>query len=160
MQTTPPAPPSPLIHKLAKPTSAYKLRAWLAVAGLALFRLLYFALAAWFALTAYRLTFGVGSGTKDAFRGWVIGACAAFLAVFMLKAVLFVKHGGGDDSLEITPEQQPELFRFLHRLADKAGAPRPHKVFVSPRVNAAVFYDLSILNLVLPSKKKIGRAHV
>ena len=155
MQTTPPAPPSPLIHKLAKPTGAYKLRAWLAVAGLALFMLLYFALAAWFALTAYRLTLGVGSGTKDAFWGWIIGACAAFLAVFMLKAVLFVKHGGGDDSLEITPEHQPELFRFLRRLADKAGAPRPHKVFVSPRVNAAVFYDLSILNLVLPSKKNL-----
>jgi Zn-dependent protease with chaperone function len=155
VQAHPSAAPSPLTHKLAKPTTAYKLRAWLAMAGLALFMLLYFALAAWFALTAYRLTFGAGSGTKDAFWGWIIGACAAFLAVFMLKAVLFVKHGGGDDSIEITPAQQPELFRFLHRLADKAGAPRPHKVFVSARVNAAVFYDLSILNLVLPSKKNL-----
>jgi Zn-dependent protease with chaperone function len=155
VQATPTAQPSPLINKLAKPTTAYKLRAWLAMSGLALFMALYFALAAWFALTAYRLTFGAGSGTRDAFWGWIIGACAAFLAVFMLKAVLFVKHGGGGDSIEITPEQQPELFRFLHRLADKAGAPRPHKVFVSPRVNAAVFYDLSILNLFLPSKKNL-----
>ena len=155
MQANPTAQPSPLIQKLARPTVAYKLRAWLAMGGLALFMVLYFALAAWFALTAYRLTFGAGSGTKDAFWGWIVGACAAFLAVFMLKAVLFVKHGGGDDSIAITPEQQPELFRFLHRLADKAGAPRPHKVFVSPRVNAAVFYDLSILNLFLPSKKNL-----
>jgi len=155
VQANPTASPSPLIAKLAKPTNAYKLRAWLAVGGLALFMALYFALAGWFGLTAYRLTLGAGSGTKDAFWGWIIGACAAFLAVFMLKAVLFVKHGGADGSIEITPAQQPELFRFLHRLADKAGAPRPHKVFVSPRVNAAVFYDLSILNLFLPSKKNL-----
>ena len=155
MQATSSAPPSPLINKLAKPTGAYKLRAWLAMAGLALFMVLYFALTGWFALTAWRLTFGAGSGSKDAYWGWIIGACAAFLAVFMFKAVMFVKHGRTDDSLEITPEQQPELFRFLHRLADKAGAPRPHKVFVSPRVNAAVFYDLSILNLFLPSKKNL-----
>lgn len=147
--------PSALIQKLARPTRAYKLHAWLAMAGLALFLLLYFALAGWFGWTAWRLTFGAGSGTRDAFWGWIVGACAAFLAVFMLKAVFFVKHGGGDDGIEITPEQQPELFRFLHRLADKAGAPRPHRVFVSPRVNAAVFYDLSILNLVLPSKKNL-----
>ncbi|MEP7298119.1 MAG: hypothetical protein ABI702_18200 [Burkholderiales bacterium] len=133
MPATPPAPTSPLIARLAKPTTAYKLRAWLAMAGLTLFTVLYFALAAWFALTAYRLTFGAGSGTKDAFWGWIVGACAAFLGVFMLKAVLFVKHGGGDDSIEITSAEQPELFRFLQRLADKAGAPRPHKVFVSPR---------------------------
>lgn len=146
---------SALIHKLARPSRAYKLHAWLAMGGLALFLLLYFALAGWFGWTAWRLTFGAGSGTRDAFWGWIVGACAAFLAVFMLKAVFFVKHGGGDDDIAITPEQQPELFRFLHRLADKAGAPRPHKVFVSPRVNAAVFYDLSILNLVLPSKKNL-----
>lgn len=155
MSATPNAQPSPLIQKLARPSAAYKRRAWLAMGGLALFLVLYFALAGWFGLTAWRLTFGAGAGTRDAFWGWIVGACAAFLAVFMLKAVLFVKHGSGDDGIEITPEQQPELFRFLHRLADKAGAPRPHKVFVSPRVNAAVFYDLSILNLVLPSKKNL-----
>lgn len=155
MADAPGSPTGSLIHKLARPTRAYKLHAWLAMGGLALFLLLYFALAGWFGWTAWRLTFGAGEGTRDAFWGWLVGACAAFLAVFMLKAVFFVRHGGGDDGLEITPEQQPELFRFLQRLADKAGAPRPHKVFVSPRVNAAVFYDLSILNLVLPSKKNL-----
>ncbi|HJW12794.1 MAG TPA: M48 family metallopeptidase, partial [Albitalea sp.] len=147
--------PSPLIAKLAKPTPAYKRRAWLAMAGLALFVTLYFALAGWFLLTAYRLTIGADAAAKSAFWGWIVGACAAFLAVFMLKAIFFIKHGGTDDSVEITPAQQPELFRFLHHLADKAGAPRPHKVFVSPRVNAAVFYDLSLLNLILPSRKNL-----
>ncbi|HMC14526.1 MAG TPA: M48 family metallopeptidase [Albitalea sp.] len=155
MDAQPAAQPSPLVAKLAKPSSAYKRRAWFAMAGRALFVLLYFALAAWFLLTAWRLTIGADSGGKDAFWGWIIGGCATFLAVFMLKAIFFVKHGGTDDSIELKPADQPELFRFLQRLADKAGAPRPHKVFVSRRVNAAVFYDLSILNLFFPSRKNL-----
>lgn len=55
---------SALIHKLARPSRAYKLHAWLAMGGLALFLLLYFALAGWFGWTAWRLTFGAGSGAR------------------------------------------------------------------------------------------------
>lgn len=84
-----------------------------------------------------------------------MGLGSAFLAVFMLKALFFVRHGEGDDGLEVTPADQPELFAFLHKLADRAGAPRPHRVFLSARVNAAVFYDLSLLNLVFPSRKNL-----
>ena len=118
------------------PSGSYRRNAWLAVATLALFLLTYFGLAAWFGVTAWRLTLG---STGLNLVGWLVGVCAAFLAVFMLKAVFFVRHGGGDDGLEITPEQQPELFRFLHRLAEKAGAPKPHKVFVSPQVKRMFF---------------------
>lgn len=144
-----------LVSRLAKSSSAYRRRAWFAMAGLALFVLLYFALAGWFAFTAWRLTFGADASGKDMFGGVIVGVCAAFLAVFMFKAIFFVKHGGTDDTIEITPAQQPQLFEFLYRLADKAGAPRPHKVFVSARVNAAVLYDLSLLNLFFPSKKNL-----
>ena len=73
----------------------------------------------------------------------------------MLKALFFVKHRYEIDDIEVTAEQQPQLFAFLNRLADEAKAPRAHRVFLSPRVNAAVFYDLSILNLILPSKKNL-----
>lgn len=149
------AQPSSLVARLARPSAAYKRHAWLAVAALAAFMLLYLGLAGWFLFTAWRLTFGADSVSGHAVWGWVIGGCAAFLAVFMLKAIFFVKHGSQDNTLEITPAEQPRLFEFLHKLADRAGAPRPHKVFLSARVNAAVFYDLSVLNLVLPSRKNL-----
>jgi Zn-dependent protease with chaperone function len=55
----------------------------------------------------------------------------------------------------VTRADQPQLFEFIDRLADEARAPRAHKVYLSPRVNAAVFYDLSLLNLVVPSKKNL-----
>jgi Zn-dependent protease with chaperone function len=55
----------------------------------------------------------------------------------------------------VTRAEQPKLFEFIDRLADEARAPRAHRVFLSPRVNAAVFYDLSLLNLIIPSKKNL-----
>ena len=63
--------------------------------------------------------------------------------------------GGGEHRIELKEVDQPRLFAFLRELADRAGAPRPHKVYVSPAVNAAVFYDLSLLNLVLPARKNL-----
>ncbi|MDX2029634.1 MAG: M48 family metallopeptidase [Blastocatellia bacterium] len=149
-------PPGPISvpDTLRKPTAAYKRHAWLAVAGLLLFVLAYFSLAGWFVWTAYRMfgrAFVGGGGLGEA----LAGACAAFLAIFMLKALFFVKHGSVSEEFEIKPKDHPRLFEFLHRLADEAGAPRPHRVFVSTQVNAGVFYDLSILNLLFPSKKNL-----
>jgi Zn-dependent protease with chaperone function len=155
MNTIYPEGPASVPENLNMPTSAYKQRAWLAMGSLLLFVALYLFIAGWFVSTAFRLIAGAVTGGKDAFVGVFLGLCAAFLAVFMLKALFFVKHGGQSDDLEVTPAQQPRLFAFLHRLADEAGAPRPHRVFLSPRVNASVFYDLSLLNLIFPSKKNL-----
>jgi Zn-dependent protease with chaperone function len=147
--------PAAVPPSFTQATSSYRLHAWLAMAGLAAFVLLYFALAGWFAWTAWRLLAGAVNGGENALWGFVAGLSAAFLAVFMLKALFFVTHRYEIDDLEITPQEQPKLFEFLRRLADDAGAPRAHRVFLSPRVNAAVFYDLSILNLVFPTKKNL-----
>lgn len=149
-----PAGPAAVPQDLTKPTAAYRNRAWLAMGGLALFVALYLALAGWFTWTAWHLLAGAAGG-GDAFWAFAGGVCAAFLAVFMWKALLFVQHRYQIDDIEVTPQQQPGLFAFLHRLADEAGAPRAHRVFLSPRVNAAVFYDLSVLNLFFPSKKNL-----
>lgn len=149
-----PGPSPSLLSQLARPSLRYKRQTWVALLALLAFLGLYLALASWFAWTAYELTLGAGSG-RDAFWGWIGGLCAAFLALLMFRALFFIKRGGGERLLELHPEEQPELFKFLHRLADKAGAPRPYKVFLSAEVNAAVFYDLSPLNLILPSRKNL-----
>lgn len=140
---------------LTQPTTTYKQRAWLAVTCLALFVTLYVTLAGWFVWTAYRMIDAAIAGGPDALLHSLIGASAAFLAVFMLKALFFVKRGCAPDAVEVTVDEQPRLFEFLYRLADEAGAPRPKRVYLSARVNAAVFYDLSILNLLFPSRKNL-----
>ncbi|MBW8811177.1 MAG: hypothetical protein JF591_20700, partial [Lysobacter sp.] len=113
--------------QLTAPSAAYKRHAWLAMAGLLGFVTIYFALLGWFGWTAFRLFASIVRGSAD---NVVLAAgasvCAAFLCVFMAKALIFTKRGGKDaQDMELKPADQPELFAFLHRLADEAGAPRP-----------------------------------
>ncbi|BAU49360.1 peptidase M48 family protein [Sulfurifustis variabilis] len=150
-----PSGPQAVPAELTRPTLTYKQRAWLALASLALFVALYVALAGWFVWTAWRMIGEAVAGSPDALMHYLVGGSAAFLAVFMLKALVFIQRGGAPDAVEVTPAEQPRLFEFLHRLADEAGAPRPKRVYLSARVNAAVFYDLSVLNLLFPSRKNL-----
>lgn len=155
MDSVYPTGPADVSANLTAPTSAYKRHAWLAMLGLAAFVAAYIALSGWFVWTAYRLLSGAAKGGDATLFALIGGSCSAFLAVFMLKALFFVKHRYEIDDIQVTEQEQPQLFAFLNRLADEAKAPRAHRVFLSPRVNAAVFYDLSILNLILPSKKNL-----
>lgn len=132
----------------------YRFRALAAMAALTAFVVLYFLLAGWFAAKSYHM-FASVADSKEPMFGIFLGFCSGFLSLFMLKAVFQVKHGRNDDSIEICEKDQPGLFDYLHRLADAAKAPRPHRVFVSARVNAAVFYDLSLVNLIFPSRKNL-----
>ncbi len=150
-----PAGPTGIPPQLTQATPIYKRRAWFAVAGLMLFVLLYLLFAGWFAYTAYKLFASIAAGNRNILGVGLVGACAAFLAIFMLKALFFIDRSDLSGNIEITADQHPRLFEFLHRLADEAGAPRPYRVFLSPQVNAAVFYDLSFLNLIWPSKKNL-----
>ncbi len=147
--------PAAVPPNLTAASAAYKRHAWFAMLGLTAFIVLYFALSTWFAWTAWRLASGMfSSGNFDLWQ-FVAAVCAGFLAVFMLKALFFIQHRYEIDDIEITRGQQPRLFEFIDRLADEARAPRAHRVYLSPRVNAAVFYDLSLLNLIIPSKKNL-----
>ena len=150
-----PAGPTAVPADLTRPTKAYRTHAWLAMAGLALFIVLYLALASWFSWTAYRLLRRRCRMAAIVLWGLIAGVGSAFLAVFMWKALFFVKHRHAIDDIEVTATEQPRLFAFINRLADEAGAPRAHRVYLSPRVNAAVFYDLSVLNLLFPSRKNL-----
>lgn len=151
-----PVGPASVPSDLTQPPATYRRRVALALAGLVLFLLLYLLLTGWLGFTAYRLMAASIQGGNDSFWGFVVGACAAFLTIFMVKGIFFVKHGRTNEfEVEVTAADQPALFEFLHRLADQTGAPRPHRVFLSSRVNASVSYDLSLLNLLFPSKKNL-----
>jgi Zn-dependent protease with chaperone function len=57
--------------------------------------------------------------------------------------------------IEITEEEQPVLFEFIHRICEELGAPEPNRVFVSPDVNAAVIPRTSLINLFVEPKKDL-----
>jgi Zn-dependent protease with chaperone function len=139
---------------LTRPTRAYRRHAYIAVAGLLVFVVLYVALTTWFAWTSYRLISTVFRANDD-LALLIPGVATGFLAVFLAKALIFVRRGKPDGLTELTAAQHPKLFAFLHRLADEARAPRPRRVLVVPGVNASVFYDFSLINLIIPSRKNL-----
>lgn len=141
--------------ELAPAPRSYRLRAWGAVAALIGFLGAYFGLATWFGWTAWRLGKSAFAGRDDALWALLVAGCAALLAIFMLKALFFRQRRGEDHSLAVTAAEQPGLFAELHAIADAVGAPRPHRVLLSARVNAAVFYDLTPLNLLFPTRKNL-----
>src|SRR5690606_22816161 len=57
--------------------------------------------------------------------------------------------------VEVTEGEQPALFAFIRRLCEETGAPLPHRVFVSPEVNAAVLSETSLANLFVPPQRNL-----
>ena len=136
------------------PSDAYARNARIAMLGLLLFLALYLGLIAWFAWTTVHLLDGWTSSPDSTLR-LAFGVANGFFAVFLAKALIFFKRSEQPLALEITAEQEPELFAFLQKLVAEAQAPKPHRVFLSPDVNAAVFFDLSFVNLIYPTRKNL-----
>src|SRR5207302_1007977 len=80
--------------------------------------------------------------------------CGTFF-LFLVKG-FFKRHPMNKEMhIEITEDEHPILFGFIHQLCEELGAPEPHKVFVSPDVNAAVMPRTSLLNLFVEPKKDL-----
>jgi Zn-dependent protease with chaperone function len=151
-----PFPPGPreLPAGLTTPNRAYKRGVWLALFALALFVGLYLSLLAWLGFRTYGFLAAAVAGSNTG-GGYLAALPTLFLFIFLGKALFFRDKDKHRQSFQVTPEEEPALFAFLHRVADEAGAPRPHKVFLAPDVNAGVFYDVSVLNFVFPSRKNL-----
>jgi Zn-dependent protease with chaperone function len=80
---------------------------------------------------------------------------AAALLLFLVKGLFKRQKMDVSDHLEITAAEQPEFFAFLRRLCDETGAPFPYRVYLCSEVNAAVFYDRSLLSLIFPARKNL-----
>ena len=139
----------------AKPTKSFKKHLVLAVLGLFAFVAIYTILTIWFATLSVHL-FQRLEGNEDNWLLTLISAiCMGVLSLFMIKSLFIWKKDKAVPGIEVKKQDEPLLFDFLFKLADEAGAPRPNKVYISHRVNASVFYDLNIFNLIFPTKKNL-----
>lgn len=152
----PPYPPTPVgvPADLAVPSPRYRRHVWTAAFTLLAFVGLYAGTIVWLVRLVWRMSSAVGSDKTVLAIGVI--APSLFLLAFLVKGLFFVRRGDIGAATEITPEEEPELFAFITRVADEVGAPRPHRVFLTPDVNASVFYDLSLRSLVFPSKKNLN----
>lgn len=155
----PPA-PSNVPADLTRPAGAYRLRVVAMIAGLFGFVLLYLAFVVLAGTAAYWLLMLPINGSGR----WVFfllvfklgGAFAAILLWLFLFRGLFkrqkVERG---THLLLDEKEHPALFAFIRRVHQDVGAPPPRHVVVSPEVNAALIYDTSLINLVIPPKKDL-----
>lgn len=149
-----PKSPTGIPQDLTKAKASYQRQAMLAMLGLITFMSVYLALAVCFGLITYNTAHQMIGQELD-LMSLLIVFCSGLLTIFMVKSLLVVKKPGNPGGVEVSADDEPELFAFLHQLSDEIGAPRPHRVFITPEVNAAVFYDLSLFNLFFPSKKNL-----
>ncbi len=134
----------------------YRAHVWLAMLALALFVTFYLAAIAWFGSRAWiLLSSAIAVGARDMFMPLICGVMALLLAVFMAKALFFIKRHPLTDAIEVTERDQPRLFAFIADLAKEVGAPCPRKVYLTRGVDAAVFYDLSVLSFFFPTRKHL-----
>jgi Zn-dependent protease with chaperone function len=138
---------------LTKPSPSFRKHAWLAVLSLAGFVAVYLSLTVWLGSVIYRFL-------RDGIHGniliGILESVVPSLMFFVLVRGLFaVKRGKDPNTVELHPSDEPELFAFLYDIADRARAPRPHRVFLAPNVQAGVAFDLSFINLLIPTKKNL-----
>jgi Zn-dependent protease with chaperone function len=92
------------------------------------------------------ITIGLGIG---------LASLGFFVFIFLLK-FFFKKHKTNRSNLtEITESDEPKLFNLIREVSSEIGTDFPKQVFLSPEVNAAVFYDSSFWSMFIPVKKNL-----
>lgn len=83
------------------------------------------------------------------------GIMSGLLGLFLIKG--FFKRGNRNPGIriEVTEAEQPELFAFIRKLCADTRAPFPNRVYLLPDVTAAVAFDESFVNLLVPSRKNL-----
>jgi Zn-dependent protease with chaperone function len=87
--------------------------------------------------------------------GFGLVALGASVVFFLIKFVFAVQKNVNDARVEITKEDQPRLFEFIRQLTEETQTPFPKKIFLSPDVNASVFYHSSFWSMFLPVRKNL-----
>ena len=86
-----------------------------------------------------------------------LGMIAAGISVFifLIKFMFAVTKDENSLRIEVTEEQQPRLFGVIRELTTATGTRFPKKIYFSPAVNAAVFYNSSFWSMFLPIRKNL-----
>jgi Zn-dependent protease with chaperone function len=107
-------------------------------------------------LFALAMLYPVGKDDTGSLVWKGMAALGSGLLLFFLLRGLFRRSARDPELLvEVREEDQPTLFAFLRRLCEELKAPFPHRVFLSPEVNAAVFAHTSVLSLFLPARRNL-----
>jgi hypothetical protein len=135
---------------LVATTTRYRIQIILTLFGILLFWVFYLMLVAGTAYLLYwsfMYDIGRNAGRGEYFLKIASIAVTGMLFIFTLKFLFKPRPAKDPLQVPISPKDHPTLFAFIKRLASETGAPTPKKVFVSPEINASVFYNNPFLSL-------------
>jgi len=97
--------------------------------------------------------------TKASFATLALGiglvAVGVFVLYFMMKFMFTGNKSDYSHLTEISIEDEPELLQLIQELVSEVGTKFPKRIYVSPEVNASVFYDSSFWSMLLPIRKNL-----
>ncbi|NDV81128.1 M48 family metallopeptidase [Bacteroides sp. 51] len=88
----------------------------------------------------------------------VIVGILGFAFMFGLYLIKFLFSGTKNENpgrRQIKESECPALFQAIREVAESTACPMPKKVFLSPHVNACVFYNTSFWSIIFPVKKNL-----
>ena len=149
-----PYPPSPenVPDDLTDLPESYRRQQSLLLAGLFTFLMFYIGLCVLFGMVSVWCVLTV---SKYAVLKVIGAAVSGIIFLFLVKGFFKRPQMNKEMHLEITEEEHPVLFGFIHKICDELGAPEPNKVYVSPDVNAAVMPRSTLVNLFVEPKKDL-----
>lgn len=156
-------PPSPisLDPKLLEPNAQFKKEVISVLSGIVFFIVVYIALIS-AAIVLAILCGYLGLMLMASLRGFLIiiagvaVICFGLLILaFLLKFIFAKKQTDRNNLIEITEENEPDLFEFIRKINAETKSPRPKKIYISPEVNAYVFYNSSFWSMFFPTKKNL-----
>jgi Zn-dependent protease with chaperone function len=148
----PPAPAN-VPPEITRLDSAYRLRVVAMIGGLFFFLLLYLLFVVAVGLAAYWLLTLPMPETLMFRLGGVFALVLLWL--FLFKGLFKGQKVERSGFLALHEKDHPELFAFIRRVYQDTGSLPPRHVYVSPEVNAALVYDTSLLNLIVPPRKDL-----
>lgn len=89
--------------------------------------------------------------------GAIIGVVlfSVMLGVYLVKPLFAFKKNKNEARVEIFENECSELFAMIRDVAKKTGCKMPKHVYLTPDVNACVFYDSSFWSIFFPVKKNL-----
>jgi Zn-dependent protease with chaperone function len=157
-----PKPPAVSDTSFLNPTAAFRANAIKVLGAILFFVIVYFiliAFAALLVLLCWKVGMAIVSATRiTSITGilavgiWVMGL---FVMYFLIKFLFASNKVDRSGMIEITEEQEPEVFQFIRNITEETNAPLPKRIYLSPDVNASVSYDSSFWSMFLPVKKNL-----
>ncbi|RAW01745.1 M48 family metallopeptidase [Pseudochryseolinea flava] len=156
-------PASPVINddSAIRPSPEFKKEVFNVTGAIFLFIIVYFLLVVGATLLALLCGYG-GIMLVTAFPKFItlmlgLGLCGLGIMViyFLVKFIFKTNKVDRSGLIEITEQDQPVLFAFIRKLTEDTQAPFPKRIYLSPEVNACVFYDSGFWSMFLPVRKNL-----